>query len=129
MRPGSWLAAGLAVGAVAWLTMREFAERVRISGASMEPLLRDGDRVLVSRLTYRLRAPRPGEVVLARVAAVPGGLTVKRVAALDGAGRVVLRGDNLAFSIDSRRFGPVRRRAVLGRVWYRYWPPNRRGRL
>lgn len=129
MRWAACSVVGLVAGAVAWWAARGLIARVRVSGCSMEPVLRDGDRVLVSRLAYRLRSPRPGDVVLARVAAVPGGLTVKRVAALDGNGRLVLHGDNAAFSTDSRHFGPVPRRAVLGRVWYRYWPPDRRGRL
>ena len=129
MRRAACSVAGLVAGAAAVWCARELLERVRISGASMEPALRDGDRVLVSRLVYWLRPPRPGDVGLARVAAVPGGLTVKRVVALCDDGRLVLQGDNLAFSTDSRHFGPVPRHAVLGRVWFRYWPPDRRGRL
>ncbi len=110
----------------------------------MVPTLEDGDRVLVSRAIYWLRPPAPGDVVLARVPAVPGGWTIKRVAAGPGAGasvaaggcarplptrRYVLLGDNRAVSVDSRRFGPVPRGQIVGRVWYRYWPPERRGRL
>jgi len=40
-----------------------------------------------------------------------------------------VRGDNPDASTDSRVFGPVRRRAVIGRAVYRYWPPARRGTL
>jgi inner membrane protease subunit 1 len=42
--------------------------------------------------------------------------------------RVDVRGDNEAASTDSRHFGPVPRRAVRGRVLYRYGPPARAGR-
>lgn len=122
------LIVGLVVGAGTMLAAR-VAERVRITGPSMEPVLRDGDRVLVNRLAYLLRHPQPGEVVLARVDVVPGGVTVKRIAALEGSGHLMLLGDNQAQSTDSRHFGAVPPRAVLGRVWYRYWPPERRGRL
>jgi nickel-type superoxide dismutase maturation protease len=119
------LAAG---GLVAFLRLA--AERLCIEGASMAPVLVDGDRVLVERLVYRLRPPRPGEIVLARVARVPGGLAVKRVVAVSPRGRaVVLLGDNRAASTDSRHFGPVARGQIVGRVWYRYWPPHRRGRV
>lgn len=123
-----WLIVGLVVGTGTMLAAR-VAERVRITGPSMEPVLHDGDRVLVNRLAYLLRRPRPGEVVLARVSTVPGGMTVKRVAAVEGSGHLMLLGDNRAQSTDSRHFGAVPPRAVLGRVWYRYWPPERRGRL
>lgn len=124
-----WPLLGAVTAATVLLILSRLVQRVRITGPSMAPCLLDGDRVLVSRLTYLRRRPRPGEVVLARVGAVPGGLTVKRVVALERDGRVVLRGDNAAFSTDSRHFGPVPRHAVVGRVWYRYWPPDRRGRL
>jgi nickel-type superoxide dismutase maturation protease len=123
-----WLMVGLVVGTGTMLAAR-VAERVRITGPSMEPVLRDGDRVLVNRLAYLLRRPRPGEVVLARVSTVPGGVTVKRIAAVEGSGHLILLGDNRAQSTDSRHFGAVPPRAVVGRVWYRYWPPQRRGRL
>ena len=33
-------------------------------------------------------------------------------------------GDNRRDSRDSRAFGPVNRRLILGRVWFRYWPPR-----
>ena len=33
-------------------------------------------------------------------------------------------GDNRWSSQDSRAFGPVNSRLILGRVWFRYWPPR-----
>ena len=33
-------------------------------------------------------------------------------------------GDNRNDSQDSRAFGPVNRRLILGRVWFRCWPPR-----
>lgn len=38
-------------------------------------------------------------------------------------------GDNRARSVDSRRYGPVTRDALVGRAYYRYWPPATRGRV
>ncbi len=32
-------------------------------------------------------------------------------------------GDNRKRSRDSRFFGPVNNRLIIGRVWFRYWPP------
>lgn len=34
-------------------------------------------------------------------------------------------GDNRASSLDSRSFGPVKRRQVVGRIWIRGWPFDR----
>ena len=135
-----WVGAGLAaalLGAIAVLS--RVVTRAQIEGWSMAPLLREGERVLVNRLVYRLRPPRAGDIVLARVAAVPGGWTIKRVAGVnahtsDGRSAprmaaIMLIGENLAASTDSRHFGPIPGNDVLGRAWYRYWPPERRGRL
>jgi len=86
----------------------------------MVPTLDPGDRLLVLRLR-----PRVGDVV----ALVHDGRTIlKRVAAIDGDDVTVL-GDNAEASTDSRAFGPVARRSILGRAVYRYAPRRRAGRL
>ena len=36
-----------------------------------------------------------------------------------------LMGDNRAASLDSRIFGPVPRSFIVGRVWFRGWPPEK----
>ena len=40
-----------------------------------------------------------------------------------------LLGDHRGASTDSRDFGPVRRDAIIGTAVFRYWPPERFGRL
>ena len=146
--------------------------RVAVSGRSMEPALRDGDHLLVSRVAYRLAEPRRGDLVFVRSWRGAAGRPecIKRIVGLPHewiavrAGRVSLNGrplhepyarlaspslpdlsreavlllrsdeyfllgDNRAWSTDSRTLGPVQRREIAGRAWYRYAPPSRRGRL
>jgi signal peptidase I len=43
------------------------------------------------------------------------------------AGHVFVLGDRRSDSLDSRRFGPVRRGDLIGRVDVRVWPPARAG--
>jgi nickel-type superoxide dismutase maturation protease len=82
----------------------------------MSPALLPGDHLLAAAW---LR-PRPGDVVLARDPDQPGRVLVKRVAAVDRAG-VELRGDRPEANVrDSRVFGRVPRRLILGRVVWRH---------
>jgi signal peptidase I len=127
-----------------------------VSGDSMAPTLADGDRFVINRVIYRVRAPRSGEIVALRLPEEED-LTVKRVIALPSDwvrivnGRVFLNGklvpepyldpdvatygnrlstnifevadgcyfvlgDNRGASDDSRSFGAVPRRWIVGRV-------------
>ena len=96
----------------------------------MLPTLAPGDRLIVMR-GWRLRPgqivavpdPRPGDRSVRS-----GRVLVKRLAAVEG-DAVTLVGDNPTESTDSRTFGPVNRRAVLGVAVYRYAPAERAGRL
>ena len=38
-------------------------------------------------------------------------------------------GDNRNDSEDSRAFGPIHRDLIIGRVWFRYWPPGDWGKI
>lgn len=113
-------------GCLRWVA-RPFA----VAGPSMEPTLLEGDRVIVDVWSFRRRVPVEGEVVV--VALDVGTPRVKRIASApirgEGFGEMafVVLGDNPPQSDDSRRFGPVPRDRVLGRVVFRYWPPSRAG--
>ena len=48
-----------------------FAQAFYIPSASMEPQLREGDRVIVSRVAYRLHDPHRGDIVVFPSPAVP----------------------------------------------------------
>jgi phage repressor protein C with HTH and peptisase S24 domain len=87
-----------------------------VSGPSMVPTLRDGDRVLARR-----GAPvRPGDLVLARYADLDH-LVVKRAVRPEGTGWW-LESDNPYAGGGSTTHGPG---DVQARVICRYWPPRR----
>jgi type IV secretory pathway protease TraF len=113
--------------------------RVEVAEESMYPALAPGDWLLLDPTT--LRWPRRGSVVVFREPD-SGILAIKRVAAVPGdririaAGILHLGpdeawmlGDNVAPSVDSRRYGPVSLDALMGRAWLRYGPLNRLGRI
>jgi signal peptidase I len=120
------VAAGIAAGAAAsrWLDV------VEVHGGSMAPALLPGDRLLVEARSYLSRAPRPGEVVLAADPRQSERELIKRVASVDeDAAAADLRGDAPEESTDSREFGAVPFTAIRWRAAFRYWPPERAGRL
>jgi nickel-type superoxide dismutase maturation protease len=120
----SLLAAGaLALAAGAAVLVRAVG-RVEVAGGSMRPALEPGDRLLL----VRRRSYRPGAVV---AVADPrdGRLLVKRVAAVEPDGRLLVTGDDPEASTDSRTFGPVPRSLVRGQAVHRYAPRSRAGRM
>ena len=105
-----------------------------VSGESMAPSLRDGDRVVVRR-----SGGRPtGSVVVAQHPDRQGLLIVKRLAggpgdvvygAPLGPGEYWLASDNLLVAPDdSRSFGPVRAAQIRGRLLMCVRWPRRRQR-
>ncbi|MDX6377128.1 MAG: signal peptidase [Gaiellaceae bacterium] len=107
----------LPVALVALVAGALFAvQPIRVHADSMLPTLHSGDEVIVDRLTLVLRAPHRGELVVANS---PGGLVVKRVAAVGGDsvgiedGVLVVNGKQRRegyvdyASIDGVYFGPV----------------------
>lgn len=96
--------------ALAWGLRRR--ARLRIHGDSMAPLLADGDEVL-----YQPGALlRVGDLVVARHPFKRGTTLVKQLIALDPRGHHDLRGLNPRHSTDSRSFGAVPPRLILGRI-------------
>ena len=94
----------------------------RVTGPSMAPTVRHGDRLLVRRVRPGT-AIEAGAVVLARFPSRPELLVVKRVRRAVPGGHWV-EGDNLLVTDDSRAYGPA---LIVGRVVARVWP--RPGRL
>jgi nickel-type superoxide dismutase maturation protease len=132
-RPARWVpAASLVVGAFAgasvWWWSR-CATRVVVDGPSMLPTLEPADRLLVARpVLGSRRVLGAGDLAVVRDPERADRLLVKRVTATSPSG-VVVCGDNPGASRDSRHFGEVQARLVVGRAWYRYAPAASAGRL
>ena len=136
-----------------------------VSGASMVPNYSDGDYLLIDELTYRLRSPERGEVVVFRYPKDETTYFIKRIIALPGervtiegdaitvfapgsdkgtvlheeylspssmtggylettlaAGEYFVLGDNRSFSYDSRNWGTLHARYMVGLARLRLWP-------
>jgi nickel-type superoxide dismutase maturation protease len=116
------LAAASGTAAAATLRLSRRYERYAVEGSSMAPTINPGDWLIVDRQAYGQKDPRPGHVVLAIDPRDPAREIVKRVVNVSPHNEAWLEGDHPSESTDSRQFGPVPRKLVLGRVKWRYWP-------
>lgn len=154
---------------VAWLIKTFVVQPFYIPSSSMEPTLYPGDRVLVSKFTYRFTPPKPEDVVVfiapdnqsqveqdfikriigtagMRIEVDDGQLVVNGDAMnepyirADNPGSnygpttvpkndIFVMGDNRANSKDSRYFGPISKKRLVGKAFLVYWPINRAGIL
>lgn len=78
------------------------AQAFRVEGTSMEPLLRDGDRIVVNKLAFRLGPIERGDVVVFWYPRDPSVSFIKRVVGRPGdrveirTGRVYVNGERLS---------------------------------
>ncbi len=142
-----------------------------VSGQSMAPNFSSGDYLLVDQVTYRLREPQRGEVVVFKYPKDESTYFIKRIIGLPGdrveikggkisvynsgrpngfalnetylpegvatalrtgeqadftlnPGEYLVLGDNRQFSFDSRDWGVLPDKDVIGLVRLRLWPPK-----
>ena len=124
-----------------------------VEGASMEPSFYDKEYLIINEITYRFNEPQRGEVIVFKYPKNPRQYYIKRIIGLPGEtieirdGQVyinneilgeeyiellssdnrktVVLGDNRNNSSDSRLFGPLKGKYIIGKVWFRGWPLER----
>jgi signal peptidase I len=128
-------------GAVFRHVTENYLEAYKIPTGSMEPQVRQGDRLLADKSAYRRMAPQKGDIVIflnpdnrsqryiKRVEALPGDT----VTSADGTqqkvphGFVYVLGDNREHSVDSREFGFIPLRDVIAKARQIYFSSGNDG--
>jgi signal peptidase I len=122
--------------AEAWRRARRGPWRAVVAEESMTPALLPGDWLLLDPVPRRwpkrgnvvvIHQPGTGLLAIKRVAAGPGDVVLAGTEYVRLGNEAWLLGDGGGHSIDSRHYGPVDIEALVGRAWFRYWPPRRIG--
>lgn len=155
-----------------------FMQPHQVNGQSMVPNFESGEYLLTDKVSYKMRQPERGEVVVFHApsaAHCPEGTGcdfIKRVIGLPGEtieireghfyvnsellvedyipskfetepgqfmqnqrqvnlgpNEYFVSGDNRPYSSDSRAWGPISADKIVGRAFFRYWPPEAMGQL
>lgn len=92
--------------------------RFIVRGSSMSPTYNEGDRLFVSHIPYLLSPPKTNDVVIVKDPRT-SRLLLKRITKIKSDAYFVT-GDNPKVSTDSRTFGEVARKSIIGKVLFRY---------
>ena len=87
-----------------------------VRGESMRPTLLPGQKVLINRLVYVFIKPKAGDIIVVK-SPEDGRMVIKRIDKIED-GKYFVVGDNLKKSTDSRAFGGVEKKAIIGKVIY-----------
>ncbi len=146
------------------LPIRTFvAQPFIVEGSSMEPNFKNGQYLIIDELSYFLRDPKRGEVIVFRYPIMPSEYFIKRIVGLPGEtvniksgevfittkegkeiileesylpptettsggtwslgdGQYFVLGDNRGASSDSRFWGILPKKNIIGRAFIRLWP-------
>lgn len=104
-------------------------EPSRVSGESMAPLLADNDVIFINKASLLFRSPEKNDIVQLFDPLDQHKLLVKRIVAVPGETVVYekqniilpenyyfVQGDNFLSSYDSKDFGPIHRKLIIGLV-------------
>ncbi len=92
--------------------------RYKVAGHSMEPFFRGGDQLIVNRLTYFFSRPKKDDIIVLKHPEYKEKFLLKRIDKVLPNNQYFVAGYNKGDSNDSRFFGPVRPKDILGKVLF-----------
>lgn len=91
-----------------------FFKILKVHGHSMMPTILDNQTVFVSDIKYYFTNPKVGDIVAFQF---DKKVFIKRIKEIKN-GMYFLIGDNNKDSIDSREFGLIERKSILGKIYF-----------
>lgn len=98
---------------------------IRVTGYSLSPEYQEGDFVLVLKIPFLLRELQKGDIVVFHHPIY--GVMIKRVDGFTPHGEELLVVGDHPDSTDSRKIGPIKKEALMGRVLWHLRRPRRSG--
>ena len=90
---------------------------LKVTGESLSPFFLEGDFVVVSKIPFVLRKIKAGDIVVFRHPVY--GTMIKKVERISPDGEEIFVLGTHPESTDSRQFGPLSRRQLVGKViWH-----------
>lgn len=90
--------------------------KYQIEENSMIPAFKPGDLVLVNKLSFLLKKPKIGDIIIFQDS--QGKYLIKRIEKISN-NIIFVLGINKKKSIDSRRFGSILKKDIIGRVLFK----------
>ncbi|MEX2012989.1 MAG: S26 family signal peptidase [Candidatus Levyibacteriota bacterium] len=88
---------------------------LRVHGHSMQPKIKDGQKVLISNIPYMFSAPKKDDVVVFKL---KNKAFLKRIVKVKDE-KYFLEGDNKIDSLDSKKLGAFGRKTIIAKaLWY-----------
>ena len=98
---------------------------LKVSGESLTPEFREGDFVLIAKIPFLLNRLRADDTIAFRHPEY--GVMIKKIETLEPEGDKIFVVGTHDHSVDSRRFGPIQRDDILGKViWHIRQPGDTR---
>ena len=94
-------------------------KRFITQGHSMQPLFNPGDKVIINRWAYLFSSPKAGDIVAIQVRSKGGKILLKKIEK-DRGQRYFVIGLNTSDSTDSRSFGPIPKKQIIGKILTTY---------
>jgi signal peptidase I len=95
-------------------------KRFIVKGHSMEPLFKEGDRIVINTFAYLFSKPKLDDVVAFQTESQRGTILLKKIDRYLGDGEYFVVGVNRNDSRDSRYFGAIKEGQILGKYLATY---------